>query len=373
VKTASGPWLFSRSTDLWLFGGSAALALALLGVGQATGHLLSDAPLWIWALMVVGVDVAHVWATTYRTYLDREEFSRRSALYIAIPAGAYVLGVLAYSMSSLTFWRLLAYAAVFHFVRQQYGWVALYRRKNNEAQESRAHHYLDSLVIYGSTVVPLLYWHSHLPRRFHWFLAGDFVPGLPAWAFDVAVWIYAGACLAYLGKEIWRFRRGLPVSWGKQLVMTTTALTWFLGIVVLDSDYAFTVTNVLVHGIPYFGVVLASSRQRTQTHLEAGKELTLADRLCRSAFVFMIPLVLVAFLEEWGWDRFVWHENGLLFPGPDISPGPLALSFLVPLLALPQATHYLLDAWIWKVRPENREAIESMGLPPGPNAVTSPR
>ena len=40
------------------------------------------------------------------------------------------------------------------------------------------------------------------------------------------------------------------------------------------------------------------------------------------------------------------------------------LALLVPLLALPQATHYLLDAWIWKVRPGNETAAEAMGLRP---------
>ncbi|MCG3193192.1 MAG: hypothetical protein DIJKHBIC_02442 [Thermoanaerobaculia bacterium] len=347
--------------------------MGLLVTGHFTGVLYGDAPLWIWALTVVGVDVAHVWATAYRTYLDREEFSRRSALYLAIPAGAYAAGVVAHSISPLFFWRVLAYIAVFHFVRQQYGWVVLYRRKNGETDEPRAHHILDSLVIYGSTVVPLLYWHAHLPRKFHWFLAGDFLTGLSERFFAAGLVIYLAALTLYAAKEFRRSRAGRRVSWGKQLVIGTTAMTWFSGIVVFDSDYAFTVTNVLVHGIPYFGIVLASTRQRAALHAELGRTATVADRLSATAAGFMIPLLAVAFLEEWGWDRFVWHENGSLFPGPDISPGPFLLSLVVPLLALPQATHYLLDAWIWKIRPENREAAASLGLSASREAVTSPR
>jgi hypothetical protein len=42
------------------------------------------------------------------------------------------LGVALYSEGELTFWKVLAFVAVFHFVRQQYGWVALYRRKLRE-------------------------------------------------------------------------------------------------------------------------------------------------------------------------------------------------------------------------------------------------
>jgi hypothetical protein len=59
---------------------------------------------------------------------------------------------------------------------------------------------------------------------------------------------------------------------------------------------------------------------------------------------------MLAWLEEWGWDRLLWHERPALFPGADLAPGPEALALIVPLLALPQATHYILDGWIWKAR-----------------------
>ena len=61
-------------------------------------------------------------------------------------------------------------------MRQQYGWVALYRRKNGEGEDGRL---LDAAAIYGATLTPLLFWHAHLPRNFQWFLRGDFVNGLP--------------------------------------------------------------------------------------------------------------------------------------------------------------------------------------------------
>ncbi len=367
LATPPQNWLLSKRADLGLFGGSFLLSLALLGAGWWTGDIRGDAPLWIWLATVAGVDVSHVWATAYRTYLDRDEFGRRTLLYSAIPVSCYAIGVVAYSVSPLAFWRLLAYVAVFHFVRQQYGWVALYRRKNGENEESQGpvFRWIDSLTIYAVTVAPLIFWHTHLPRRFHWFLAGDFASGLPSWPGPAALTASALILLIYTAKEIVRHSLGSPISWGKNLVVLSTAVTWFLGIVVFNSDYAFTVTNVLIHGIPYFGIVLATSRQRAVARAANGRPLTLADLLSRSALVFMLPLVLVALLEEWGWDRLVWHENGAIFPGPEISPGPLLLAFVVPLLALPQATHYALDAWIWKVRDENREAAAAMGLKAG--------
>ena len=83
-------------------------------------------------------------------------------------------------------------------------------------------------------------------------------------------------------------------------------------------------------------------------------------------------LVAVAWSEEWLWDRAVWHDHPGLFPGPDLAVTTGLLALLVPLLALPQATHYVLDAWIWKVRPENPDLRRHLGLPDGDELVLVP-
>ncbi len=125
-----GTWLVSARWDVGGFGGSALLAFGLLLFGRLTGALHGAVPAWAWIATVVFVDVAHVWATAYRVYLDPDEMRRRPALYLGLPLAAYAAGVALYSAGSASlFWRVLAYVAVLHFVRQQYGWVALYRRR----------------------------------------------------------------------------------------------------------------------------------------------------------------------------------------------------------------------------------------------------
>ena len=39
---------------------------------------------------------------------------------------------------------------------------------------------------------------------------------------------------------------------------------------------------------------------------------------------------------------------------------PLLRSLVIPLLAMPQATHYVLDAFIWKVRPKNPGLVREL-------------
>jgi hypothetical protein len=315
-------------------------------------------------MTVVFVDVAHVWATSYRVYLDPEERRRRPGLYLGIPVVAYVAGVLLYSASSAWFWRVLAYVAVLHFVRQQYGWVALYRRKLGAS--SRLDRILDDAVIYSATLYPLFYWHANLPREFEWFVAGDFLPGLPAWVPTVLFPVHVAIAVAYALRQVSLWWSGRPVSPGKNVVVVTTWLTWYVGIVAFDSDYAFTITNVLVHGIPYMAFVWVYGRARfAEVATPVARVFT-----PRAWPLYLAPLFVAAWFEEWLWDRFVWHDHAPLFAGPSLHPGASALALLVPLLALPQATHYVLDAWVWRVRPENPDLARYLGF--APQARSSP-
>ena len=335
-------WIVGPRADLFLFGAPVLVAAALALVAWRAGVLHAQLPAWGFALLIVGVDVAHVHSTAFRVYLDREEFRRRPGLYAGVPLTCFGVGVAAYALAGADgFWRLLAYLAVFHFVRQQWGWVAYSRRRAGEDQGSDR--LLDQVAIYNVTLFPLLYWHAHLPRRFDWFVEGDFIalPGLLALVGHALHWIIN---LVYVAHQLRRARAGRGVNVAKLWVWATTWIIWYGGIVVLDSDLVFTASNVLAHGVPYLAVVWGIQRDRW-----AGSRSVLA-RLFRPrmAWAYLAALVVVGYGEEWLWDRLVWHEHGGLFPGAGADLDGLILSLLVPLLATPQATHYVLDAWIWR-------------------------
>ena len=131
-------------------------------MGASLGLTQEDTPEWTWIGAVLLIDVAHVYATGFRVYFDRDELSRRPWLYGLTPLLAFLVGLAIYSESPLWFWRILAYMAVFHFVRQQYGWVALYRSRGKET--GRIGYWIDASAIYLATLYPLIYWHAHLPN-----------------------------------------------------------------------------------------------------------------------------------------------------------------------------------------------------------------
>lgn len=346
-------WLVSARFDLsvFLLPALIALLLVLLAPWMAADGELS-VPLWLVA--IVFVDVGHVWSTLYRTYLDRSELARRPALYTLVPLSAYAVGVAAYASSPLAFWRVLAYLAVWHFVRQQYGFLALYRRRAGET--SAFDRWLDTATIYAATIFPLLYWHAHLPRRFQWFIQGDFLQGVVSAALVELLWpVYLGLLLAFVLRQILRWAKERVFWAGKIILVLTTAACWSTGIVLTESDYAFTVTNVLIHGVPYFGIVYVYG-QRAR-----GEPGTFLHWLFSrsNVFLFVALVAFLAFGEEYLWDRLLWHENARLFPGPDVVLGRRFESLLVPLLALPQATHYVLDAFIWKTAPRENPDLAS--------------
>jgi hypothetical protein len=340
-----GPWLVSPAWDLALLTGPALLACGvavLLPAGVSFGAVG-------WLVFVVGVDVAHVYGTLWRTLFDGEELRRHPLRYTLLPV-ATLAGLLALSLGAPGwFWTVLAYLAVFHFIRQQWGFAALYRlaeglpgRSLDARVEKWAH--------YTVTGFPVLWWHAHLPRSFTWFTATDFLPGLPV----AALWPAGALTAGIVGWHVVLRVRSGRLSWGRDLWLATTALVWWVGIVFTDADAAFTVTNVVAHGVPYTALIWLTGRR---SWTEQGRGPATAALFHPAALaLFLAPLLGLALAEELLWDRLVWLEHDGLFgdwqPVEDGLPA-IWVRVAVAVLSLPQVVHYLLDGLIWRMGPDN--------------------
>jgi hypothetical protein len=347
------PWLVSARFDRAVFVAPALLSLMLAAVG---GRLLgpqAQTPSWAYLLFVVGIDVAHVHGTTLQVYCDGRELRRRSGLYLGVPVLGFAAASCAYALSPIWFWRGLAYLAVFHFIRQQIGWARLYRHRAGD--RGRFDAWLDEATLYAAMSYPLLVWHARLPSDFAWFVQGDFIAGLSARVARAAIWPWAGLLLVFAARQLQRCNRGEPLRTGKVLLVATTASTWWAGIVWFANDFAFTVTNVVAHGVPYMAMAyrVGSSRRRRA----ASSWAWLYGRFPR----YVAALGVLAYAEEWWWDASVWHEHASLFPAPWLNPRGL-LGLVVPLLALPQITHYVLDAFVWRLDGSNPGLAQALGL-----------
>ena len=335
-------WLFSPRVDVMAFAGVALLSFALslvlpwVGVG-------ADTPPWAFLIFVVFIDVAHVWSTLFRVYLDPQELRRRPLLYSAAPLLAYGLGVAAHAVSPAFFWRVLAYVAAWHFIRQQVGWMVLYGRRAGSGERELD---FDRAAIFAATLGPVIWWHANLPRAFWWFREGDFIAGLPQWVGAAALSVHAVVLCAWVAQAVLlrRFHAG------KALLLFATWLSWFGGIVLAQSDLTFTLMNVALHGVPYLVLLHRYARGRDAE----GGYGRLSWILRAGVPGFLMVLWVLAFLEEFAWDTLVWHEHPMFFGAGGFELNGALLTLLVPLLSLPQTTHYLLDGYIWKTRADPR-------------------
>jgi hypothetical protein len=304
-----------------------------------------------WVVLVLLIDVAHVYSTLYRTYFDPQAFRQQRSILLAIPLIGFVIAVMAYSISSQLFWRLLAYTAVFHFIRQQYGFMRVYSRKENSTKGSI---WIDRIAIYYATLYPLIYWHLSGPRNFNWFTENDFVYLQAPVLLQVSTVLYLLVIAVYLLYEARRWIITKQVNLPKLAIVAGTLLSWYFGIVYFNGDMAFTVLNVVSHGIPYMALVWIYGQKN---YLQPGK----GSRFLKLLFskygvvLFLGLLFLFAYFEEGIWDALVWKEHAAVFGTGQVRLPELSdtmLSFIVPLLALPQITHYILDGFIWKIKKE---------------------
>ena len=365
TATGSTAWIASPAFDLGLIIGPPLVAVALV---LAVPAMRSDeVPVWAWVVFVLAIDVAHVYSSLYRTYFDPEELARRRQLYLLVPIGCFVAGVVVYSLGSLIFWRLLAYAAVYHFVRQQFGLVMVYRHRGGERSDFDRR--LDKATIYATMLYPLAFWHADPDPRDR--LVCRRRLRQPA-GVDVA-------------------RRGLALRGDLARLRRAPALparhypTAQLG----QGRYRLRHRRRLVrrHRLPQLRLRLHGDQRRRPRRPLYGPHLALRTGASgrangpggtwihkpAAAGAFVGLLLLLAYAEEGLWDVFVWQEHASVFGGLILGfkvPG-VVLNVLVPLLTTPQATHYVLDGWLWKFDGSNPGLREYLFGKTEENSVSS--
>lgn len=343
---ATQPWVRSPLFDsIFILGpalGASALVyfISFLSINEPKLGPLS------WFILVVCIDVAHVYAAIFRTYLDKA-MANRDLLW-KVPLICWVSGFIFYLFDPKYFWTLLVYLAAYHFVRQQYGFAMIYAR--NEKSLPTICKQIDRIMIYAATLYPLIYWHANLPLGFTWFARTDFIAFIPHWVGSLAGWVYAFIITAFVLKELWLYFKRAHLNAPKALFILGTALAWFLGIVWFRNGLAFTITIVVSHGIPYAALVWVYGNKKPEPNkLRLFGQAIFSHKMVP---VYLGILFILGYFEQGLWDGFIWRTERPIFSFFDFLPAVhegFIRAIMVPLLAIPQATHYVLDAYVWRV------------------------
>lgn len=321
--------VFGAKEDVLVFALPALAALGLVALFTFT-RLNRSAPahsMVIFAFLVL-LDKAHVYSTVFRTYADGAVRQRWRRSFTLVPIAVIaILSVIAF-IDRHAAGHLVAWFAIYHFVRQQYGWMAW---ATASARDTRWARLLSLAMIYNATLFPIIWAMSHGGAA--WFLPGDFPDLFPEIVGEALVPLHILITIAFLVKGgLTRTKAYIAAStwlaWCLPFIFLPTRHRWFMGMIL----------QTLVHGVPYLLLLYRYARRRftipgTWTYRAAN-----GPGIGVSYIVFCLAAVIESLGVTWLMAQPVTA---------DIGPA-LGLGVVFALLSTMQVTHFVLDAYIWR-------------------------
>jgi len=204
-------WIISARDDLIWFIGSVLSSYALLAL-YVSGVLPLIPMVAAWAILI---DAPHVFGTFSRTYFDRIERQNRARLLGGSLLFFVVGPLMVLAGAGLVFFFIAALWAYYHLVKQHYGFMVLYKKKNGDL--APLDNALDRLLLLFAFNYPFVAFIARdpeamvrVPRLLH-----SSVNGL-------ALFLLVGTIVlgvAWLARQIQRAFMGWPLNVPKYLLL----------------------------------------------------------------------------------------------------------------------------------------------------------
>ncbi|MBI3989062.1 MAG: hypothetical protein HY347_05545 [candidate division NC10 bacterium] len=387
-------WIMDQRSDmLWFIGGTlAGYAMFFLHAGLHLDMIT------VWFLWVVFLDSPHFFGTYSRTYLDREEWRERRKLLIGslgwflvgptvilLSFVLYRIGNSQYTVPYLAFVVFFNLWAYWHIVRQHYGIMALYQRKNADVDPLDKR--LDNSLLYVGLLAPFVaFIVRHLEARTALGLPGN-MPPYPPLAADgivsrivdglspeylgrlswehvvVAVSVAAVATVvaAFLGRQVQRWQQRLPLNLPKILFLAAViplhVSICYSPAVLTAPLLAFSAFVTVYHDIQYYAIVWFHHRNRYHRPGVDAQRYGWAVKVSRSFGTFLLCGIAMAAVFRLlgcaleahpGCPPLVLTSKRVLFG--NVTVRHLLISVL---LGFP-LHHYFLDQFIWRPSRDRR-------------------
>jgi hypothetical protein len=365
-RTLSARWIISARDDLvWLIG-SVLSSYALL-VLYISGLLPLVPMVALWAILI---DAPHVFGTFSRTYFDRAERQNRSRLLWTSLLFFAVGPLMVLAGAGLIFFFLAALWAYYHLVKQHYGFMVLYKKKNNDL--APVDNALDRLLLLFAFNYPFVAFITLDPE------AMARVPKpLQAGANGLATILLVGTiviAVAWLGRQVQRVLTGQALNLPKYLLLAAAIpMHWVvlltpmphkpIAIVAILTIYH----NLQYHRLIWFhnkkyqagsasilpatmhSLVKVDEAERSSTSLsEVRNKYGAAELISRRLFYYIAFGILFGLIYQ-GPRQILGYmsikNGGGLAVAPSF-PIQLGISFLWGYAFI----HYYLDSKIWRVR-----------------------
>jgi hypothetical protein len=304
-------WIVGPGVDLpWFLGGClAAYALFALHAANQTRDVADRLDLsLVWVGWFALSNVPHFFGTYVRLYLDREERRQRArlawgSLAMALAGPAVILGCFALYRAGEPFraWHQLPFVvfaviaglwAYWHMVRQHYGFLALYKRKNQDV--AAVDRWLDRSLLYVALLGPFVAFVLRNPST-RSRLAELRVPGeLGRWESGLVLLIQLTLltlCVLFVARQAQRWQRGEAVNGPKLLLFLALvplySLVGFHPVTLAAEMLAFSAFVTVFHDVQYHAIVYNHQRNRCHRAGTDRSRFGLAAQVTRSPYLYL--------------------------------------------------------------------------------------
>ncbi|MCA1632123.1 MAG: hypothetical protein LC802_00035 [Acidobacteria bacterium] len=336
-------WIIGARDDLVWFIGSVVTSYALL-VLYAGGFVPLIPMVVAWAVLV---DAPHVFGTFSRTYFDREERrARRRLLWLSLLFfAAGPLAVLA--GAGFVFFFLAALWAYYHLVKQHYGFMVLYKKKNEDL--GALDNALDRVFLLVAFTYPFVAFvardaeaMARVPAALH--------GGLKILE-TALLWATLVAGLAWFGRQAQRWMKGLPLNVPKYLLLAAAIpMHWIVLLTPMPhKPIAVVAILTIYHNLQYHRLIWFHNRKYQKS--EDSRERHGAAELISRRLLYY-----VAFGVIFG----VWYQVPRQYVNHAADPTAFVTQMSSGFLWGYAFVHYYLDSKIWRVRrdPSVGEALK---------------
>ncbi|MDQ2936025.1 MAG: hypothetical protein M3R67_00795 [Acidobacteriota bacterium] len=370
-------WIISARDDLIWFIGSVATSYVLL-VLYVSGLIPLLPMVALWAILI---DAPHVFGTFSRTYFDRTERRNRSRLLWGSLLFFAIGPLMVLAGAGLIFFFMAALWAYYHLVKQHYGFMVLYKKKNNDL--APVDNALDRLLLLFAFNYPFVAFIAQDPE------ARARVPArLQSGVNSLAMILLAGTIIlvvAWLGRQIQRAVNREPLDVPKYLLLAAAIpMHWIvlltpmpnkpIAIVAILTIYHNLQYHRLIwfHNQKYVGSAGAQRRERESaspmSRSEAGRDSTgnglrlkygAAELISRRLLYYVAFGILFGLIYQ-GPRQFLGYTSLKSSQGGGIG-GSVATQLGISFLWGYAFIHYYLDSKIWRVR-RDPSVGEALGM-----------
>ena len=322
-------WIIGARDDLIWFIGSVVSSYLLLFL--YVGGIVPLLPMVaLWAILI---DAPHVFGTFSRTYFDRTERKNRARLLWGSLLFFAIGPVMVLAGFGFVFLFVAALWAYYHLVKQHYGFMVLYKKKNGDL--ARVDNVLDRSLLLFAFNYPFVEFIARDPE------AMARVPALLRGGVNgFAKLLLVGTVLIFgvwLGRQVQRAFTGEPLNVPKYLLLAAAIpMHWIVLLTPMPhKPIAIVAILTIYHNFQYHRLIWFHNQKYASSREKYGAAEVISRRV-----IFYIAFGVIF---------------GVIYQGPRqflnyLGPGSLAVQLGISFLWGYAFIHYYLDSKIWRVR-----------------------